>query len=371
MEPEVKKEKLPPGMFKRGRIYYVKKMINGEMQKQSTGKKDYKAAFKRYLAIMNDWDKGIVQPKTMTFAAYWTHYRATKTIRKTPRPDGKYSDDYLIAGPLAYFGPMPLTTIRPIECQQFVQARLTRRIETKNQKGEVVAVRPVAASTVAREVAFLKAVFRQAVNAELLPRSPMRGIEKLAFVQRERVLSHEEQGQLETVLSPRYYRWLLFMLGTGLRIEEARGINPKVDLDLDKRTVRVTRKTRGLLKKVQMIPLFDDDVVAVLREQLEQEGELWPACQWTIREVLDLACSKVGITDVSPHTLRHTFATRYLQAGGDIFMLSKLMGHSSVRTTEKVYAHLVHEDLLAASKHIKMGLRPAAAGKLLEFKKEA
>ena len=37
---------------------------------------------------------------------------------------------------------------------------------------------------------------------------------------------------------------------------------------------------------------------------------------------------------LSPHTLRHTFAVNFLQSGGDIYMLARILGHSSVRTTE-------------------------------------
>jgi integrase len=43
---------------------------------------------------------------------------------------------------------------------------------------------------------------------------------------------------------------------------------------------------------------------------------------------------------LSPHDLRHTFASRYLANGGDIFKLSRILGHSSVAVTEKTYAHL-------------------------------
>lgn len=364
-------DKLPPGMFKRGRIYYVKKMVNGELQKQSTGKKDYKAAFRRYLDIMKGWNDGTVQKKVPTFAAYWERYRSAYTVRKTLRPDGHYSDDYLIVGPLTFFGRSLLSDITKTQCQEFANQRNARIITVLNRKGEVMSRRPVSPGTVARELAFVAAIFQQAVEDGHMAKNPMRKVERPKAPVRTRVLSAEEQEKLLKVLSPRYGRWLLFMLGTGLRIEEARGINPKTDLDLDKRTVTVTRKTRGLVKKVQTLPLFEDDVITVLREQLEADGELWPATQWAVREVLEVACAKAGVKCISPHMLRHTFATRYLQAGGDIYKLSLLMGHSSIRTTEKVYAHLLHEDLLEASKGIKLGLRKAAPGTLLEFKKQA
>jgi site-specific recombinase XerD len=58
-------------------------------------------------------------------------------------------------------------------------------------------------------------------------------------------------------------------------------------------------------------------------------------------------CKKLCITGVrcSPHTLRHTFAVSYLRAGGNLFYLSKILGHTSVKTTERYLQSLGVEDL--------------------------
>ena len=56
---------------------------------------------------------------------------------------------------------------------------------------------------------------------------------------------------------------------------------------------------------------------------------------------------KLAITGVrfSPHTLRHTFAVSYLRAGGNLFYLSRILGHTSVKTTERYLQSLGIEDL--------------------------
>jgi site-specific recombinase XerD len=59
--------------------------------------------------------------------------------------------------------------------------------------------------------------------------------------------------------------------------------------------------------------------------------------------------NQLGITGVrfSPHTLRHSFAVGYLRKGGNLFYLSKILGHSSVKTTERYLQSLGIEDLQA------------------------
>ena len=56
-------------------------------------------------------------------------------------------------------------------------------------------------------------------------------------------------------------------------------------------------------------------------------------------------CNRVGIEECSPHGLRNNFAKRFLMSGGDIYTLSKILGHSSVTVTEEAYLDLLTEDL--------------------------
>jgi len=58
-------------------------------------------------------------------------------------------------------------------------------------------------------------------------------------------------------------------------------------------------------------------------------------------------CERLGIAGVrtSFHTLRHTFAVNYLKAGGNLYYLQRILGHSSITTTEKYLRSLGIEDL--------------------------
>lgn len=62
-----------------------------------------------------------------------------------------------------------------------------------------------------------------------------------------------------------------------------------------------------------------------------------------------VVCERLTIEGVrcSPHTLRHTFALNYLRAGGNLFYLSKILGHTSIKTTERYLQSVGVSDLSA------------------------
>jgi integrase/recombinase XerD len=73
-------------------------------------------------------------------------------------------------------------------------------------------------------------------------------------------------------------------------------------------------------------------------------------------KVLKRAAARANIDHLSPHALRHTFGHRWLKTGGDVYVLSKVLGHSSVVTTERHYAHVLKEDLSAAMEARDLGI---------------
>lgn len=361
---------MPTGMFWRDGIYYVRTTVSGKRLKKSTNKSDFKSALRRYHEVMkawNDqesgWDNNSTTP---TLKEYWEkEYRPSWVVgRKTPNAGTKddYRDDTLIAHALIDLGHRKLSDITPTMAQKWVQKRRT----STYQRGKGGEQFTLSESTVAREKSLLHTVFQRAVKDEHIAKNPWEDIETDGSAVNDRVLTLDEQGKLEAAMPAEFRRFLNFMLGTGLRINEARGINETTDLLLEQKQIRVTRKSRGLKKKVQLIPLFDPNVIEVIKEQLAEQGRLWHQPRATLWWNLAVGCERAGIEHVSPHTLRHTFATRYLKAGGKIYNLSKLLGHSSVTVTEKVYAHLSTEDLGELSAGVSLGI--GLPGKVLPFK---
>lgn len=184
------------------------------------------------------------------------------------------------------------------------------------------------------------------------PRPPSRLPKALDLSQVESIL--DAAGEAGTVLASRDRALLEVLYGTGARISEAIGLDLD-DLDLDEGAVLL----HGKGGKQRMVPLGSFAIAAV-RDYLTASrpalvskaepavflnargGRLSRQSAWT---VLNKAAERAGIkTDVSPHTLRHSFATHLLDGGADVRVVQELLGHASVTTTQ-IYTLVTVEKL--------------------------
>ena len=197
---------------------------------------------------------------------------------------------------------------------------------------------------------------RDRPRAAVKPPTPAKRLPKaLPLADVEAIL--EASGAAGTTLALRDRALLEVLYGTGARISEAVGLDVD-DLDLTDGTVLL----RGKGSKERIVPVGSYARAAVeaylvrgrpalvatgLRDPgalflNARGGRLSRQSAWT---VLAKAADRAGVTrDVSPHTLRHSFATHLLDGGADVRVVQELLGHASVTTTQ-VYTLVTVDNL--------------------------
>lgn len=155
------------------------------------------------------------------------------------------------------------------------------------------------------------------------------------------VLSQEEVGRLlRAIRKPRYRIFFSLIYDTGMRIREASLLETK-DIDRARGVIQIRQGKGGKERQVRL----SDSLYEQLRTHWKESQ---PAAPYLFtgktgkpidfagaRKALELAAKDAGITKrVTPHTLRHCFATHLLEAGTDLRVLQVLLGHASIRTTQ-------------------------------------
>ena len=64
--------------------------------------------------------------------------------------------------------------------------------------------------------------------------------------------------------------------------------------------------------------------------------------------MLERRCKQAGVPPINPHSFRHAYATGLLTRGGDINLVSQIMGHQDISVTKKFYGHLAADQLRQA-----------------------
>jgi integrase/recombinase XerD len=222
---------------------------------------------------------------------------------------------------------------------------------------------PLAASSTARALAAVRGLHRFALHDGLVADDVARHVTPPALPQRlPKALSIDQVEQLlagrpgDDAAGLRDRALLELLYSTGARISEAAGIDLD-DLDVRQRTVLL----RGKGGKHRIVPVGRPALTAVdaylvrARPALATRGRGTPALLLNARgarmsrqsawHVLRLAAETAGLTAaVSPHTLRHCFATHLLAGGADVRVVQELLGHASVSTTQ-IYTQVTVDTL--------------------------
>lgn len=255
-------------------------------------------------------------------------------------------------------GTMLLNEVKPVHCQNVLNRMSSGGYCTSSIKAT-------------RNTMFN--FFEDAFNNDLILKNPVSKIvcAKGAESKEKRVLSVSEQKIfVDFIRSRSYYNQYALILQTGLRVGELTGLKWD-DVDFDEKILHVKRTADYRTGKWELrstktksgsrdIPLTEE-AVKILKSQkskilsskvismdykdlvfLSANGR--PIKNSTYHKDLDKICAKLQIKHFSIHALRHTFATRCIEAGMKPKTLQKILGHSDIGMTMNLYVHITEDE---------------------------
>ena len=161
-----------------------------------------------------------------------------------------------------------------------------------------------------------------------------------------RVLSKEEVRRLlEQVRHPKHRAIVFVLYSAGLRVSEVVRLRPE-DLDTDRCLLRV-RRGKGRKDRYTLLSSRAMEAVRIFRDAYPAGSWLFPGGRpdrhygaRSVQKIVAQAAARAGLgRRVTPHMLRHSFATHLLESGTDLRYIQELLGHHSSRTTE-IYTHV-------------------------------
>ena len=178
-----------------------------------------------------------------------------------------------------------------------------------------------------------------------------------------KALTREEVKRLLSVIPPTRKRDRLIVLllyGAGLRVSELCNLRRK-DVDLERNLI-VVRGGKGAKDRVVPIPAFLGDAIRDYLESREDDSEYLIVedrrrnkdrlSTKTVWHLLKKYGERAGV-EVTPHKLRHSFATHMLENGVDIRAIQELLGHSNLSTTQ-IYTKVTVEHLRKAQEKARL-----------------
>lgn len=163
-------------------------------------------------------------------------------------------------------------------------------------------------------------------------------------------MSRQEVERLLAELHEPYRLLAMLMYGCGLRLSETANLRIQhFNVDTGMLAVQFGKggksRTVPLPRKIHADIMQQFDKVRELHQADMKKGYDGVFLPASFAKKAKAAARKAGIPKrVSPHTLRHTFATHLLQANYDIRQIQQMLGHSNVRTT-MIYTHTIKSDL--------------------------
>lgn len=307
--------------------WYADYFANGKRVQESTGTRNKREAEKFLALRISEIQRGVyIKPMHVPLAELWERYLTYAKVHKR----SWRRDEQMYGNLLRLIGNRTLDSITPLDVEEFQQARSQE----------------VSPATVNRETALLKHMFNMAERWRLYQgNNPVRLVEFLPENNLQfRTLDRDEELRFLQSAPPYLRELIIFAINTGLRCGDL--LNLKWEgVDIEQRRLSIIMgKTRRRLD----VPLNETAMEIMAVRAAIKHGPFVFYNPGTGDRFHDLKLSfkatvrRAGLSGITWHTLRHTFASRLTRASVDLVTVKELLGHASINTTMR-YAHSNHE----------------------------
>ena len=271
--------------------------------------------------------------RLLTFPALADQYleQYAKTNKRSWKTDKSY-----IKSMKEHFGDVLLAEISSFQVEGYKAARLKENVKP---------------STANRCLAILRKMLNLAIEWGYLQehQKPRFKLFSEKDNRKERILTHDEETRLFKASAPHLRPILTVALHTGMRLGEILSLT-WAQVDFKKGLIRVERTKSGLSR---LIPI-NASLYSVLEAFRGQSSGAFlfrnaktEKPLGSVKTAFKAACRRAGIIGLRFHDLRHTFASRLVENGADLITVKELLGHSSVKITER-YTHSQSEQKKSA-----------------------
>ena len=342
-----KRKKHPRGLFQRGGIWWIDYTDNSGRRIRESTKTINKTLAERALAVrkaevaQNKFSIQKIKPAP-DFDKFAKVY--LEEYAKTNKRSWKQDEIALRVHLIPCFGRKCLDKIAEIDVLRYKRHR--EQQISKFPRNLHLQTKEMSFVSINRELALLKKMFNQAIRWGKTNHNPVsRNVKMYKEQERIRYLSPQEESDLLATCPPVLKNVVLFALNTGLRRSEVASLNWQ-DVDIARGFVTI-RASYSKNSETRMV--FINKTVTDLLKKLEKtdkkhnmvfcntKGE--PFLSSGIATGFKRAVKNSGLKNLTFHDLRHTFASRLVMQGVNLYTVQRLLGHKSYKMTQR-YAHL-------------------------------
>ncbi|MDH5667670.1 MAG: tyrosine-type recombinase/integrase [Nitrospira sp.] len=326
------------GLMKRNHVWWMSFMYQGRQVRRSTGTTDKRLAESILCKVKVQIAEGQFferrEEQDRTFGAMMDRYLTERSVLKAPK--SHLRDRQALNHLLPVFGEMVLAEVSP---KLLAGYKAQRRIEG------------AAPATINKELQLVRHAFNIAMREwEWCRENPMHRV-SMEPVQNEvdRWLTAKEEDALMAAASSWLREIITFALNTGMRQGEILNLQWQ-DVDFTRGTLMVMKSKNGTRRT---IPLNSTVYELLSAKQAATGTSCGPVFNSPLGNTLHVrflvrefctARDRAEIPDFRFHDMRHTFATRLVQRGIDLYKVQRLMGHKTGTMTQR-YAHHSPESL--------------------------